>query len=154
MNKDTINTILDDGLEADNSGNIRTRRPNTVITDALIKQIAAMASIGSTVAAISKGLDLSRETVTRILDTSECKLAIQDIGDSAIAAVKSKVKQEVAKLGPEIYKVLEYQLKKKKSLHGVTIALKVLGFDDNKEVNAQQTNLTVVLPKMEEKKND
>lgn len=114
-------------------------------TDVNKKRVAALSVLGLTTAAIAKELKLDRDTVDRILALPDVKDMIDEIGDDAIRAAKSRLRSRISSLADKIYDALEYQLSKKKSIQAAALGVKIMGLDQQTDSN-QSGNITVVLP--------
>lgn len=112
----------------------------------LVDQVAALTSHGMDRKQIAGHLGIDDESVDKILHRQDCMDAVRKIGESARAFAKTKIRREISKLADEAIKVVTYHLKEKQSLHAVTIALKVLGFDEMEDKGDKATSLTVVMP--------
>ena len=116
------------------------------LTDALIKQVAALTMAGGTTATISKTLGLTRWYVKKIQADQRHIDLVNAISEEALATAQRQIRSETAKLAGEVMRVLR-ELLKKNNVDGLKIALKLLGLD-NKEPGgeAQAQSLTVILP--------
>lgn len=115
-----------------------------VITDALIKQVAALAAVGKSTLAISTELKISRYHVNKIMQKEEFRIHTAEVGDAAIEGAKAYVKGEMRHLAPEVVRVLKANLKKDK-LEAVKTVLSIMGFNDEKPKDTGGGGISIVL---------
>lgn len=138
-------TMDDDNLFPEQNQEDVDSTTQAIITDALIKQAAALAANGMSQNKISLTLNISRRQVRNIYNDDRFKALVEDIGDDVIRSAKVHIRNEIAGLKKEIIRVLQANLKKD-SLDAVKVALKALGAEGFEEQQQEaNTGLTVVL---------
>lgn len=121
-----------------------------IVTQAMAAQVAALLIQGVSHQTIARRLSeelkitLTHRNIRRVAESEECKEILADIGNSAVANAKTKIRQELAVLVPLVVDTIRHHLEEK-NLMAIAPALKILGFD-TEEKATQATQIVVQLP--------
>ncbi len=114
------------------------------ITDALIKQCAAMSASGASKKDIAKQFGLSNYFVNKIFSDELFKKSLGDIGDEAILSARAITKRELARLASAAVKTIAKNLEKH-NLQAAQTVLKAIGLDGSNKDDQPQGGFTLVL---------
>ncbi len=122
-----------------------SKPPETLLTEVVVKQVAALAVSGATPGEIAAKLGMTKWQVKKAMQLPAYKAYMKEVGDAALSTAKEFIRAEMGKLSKEIMRVIRTQLEEKDSLDAVKIALKVVGFDQEEQVKGD-TTLNVIMP--------
>lgn len=114
------------------------------ITEALIKQVAAMSASGAKKSEIRRQFNLSQYYIDKIYNDELFKQLVEGIGDEAIFNARLVTKRELAKLAGLAVKAINENLKKH-SLAAAQVVLKAIGLDGSNKEEEKNTGFTLVL---------
>lgn len=114
------------------------------MSEATIKQAAAMAASGATKYKVQKLLRLSQYQVSRIWKDEQFKKLLADIGDEAVLNAKATTKADLARLAKKAVMALEANLDKK-NLQAAIVVLRSLGLETSKDDDNKEGGFTLVL---------
>lgn len=118
----------------------------SAINDSLTKQFAVAALAGKrTVAEFAKEFNMPRHQVSKILNSPEYKLMVDEMTDKEVMPIINRARAKIARLLDKSIKVLEKHLDED-NLEGVKLVLKVSGLDSKPEERQADTNIQVILP--------
>lgn len=118
--------------------------PEVIISEAIVKQVAASAATGATVGQIAASLALSKYHVKKIMATNDFKTLVRGIGDEAVNNAKQVIRANTSDMAAEVTRVLKERLEDN-DLEAVKVALKIIGFDQQEQTKGD-TNIVVQLP--------
>lgn len=118
--------------------------PEEVMSEATIKRAAALAAAGGTKYKVMKELGISQYYTNKIWRDERFKLLLEEIGNDAVAASKSQLKSELAKLSGLAIKALTANLKKD-NLQAAIVVLRSMGVETTKEGEDKGKGFTLVL---------
>lgn len=124
--------------------------PEVVISEAVLKQAAALAAQGATIKQIAERLGVSQFITKKMMANPDFKHWIKEIGDEALNNAKQIIRAKTSDLANEVTRVLKARLEED-DLEAVKIALKVIGFDQPQDTGKGDTTLVVNLPGVSEK---
>lgn len=115
------------------------------LTDAKIKQIAALAVSGRSNRAISTELKITEYAVAKIKKSEQFKNLLKEMTESIISDAQAELKHEIAKRSKQIIDALDEELAGGRGrMEAIKTALKVLSVLDPKENNAGDSGPLVV----------
>jgi hypothetical protein len=120
-------------------------RPEVVIDELVVKQVAALSATGASPVAIAEQLGMSRYQVKKIIASGQYAEVIKDIGDEVVKGAKQVIRSKTSELAKEITRVLTERLAEN-DLEAVKVALKIIGFDNSDDKDKGETNINVILP--------
>jgi hypothetical protein len=120
-------------------------RPEVVIDELVVKQVAALSATGASPVAIAEQLGMSRYQVKKIIASGRYAEIVKDIGDEVVKGAKQVIRSKTSELAKEITRVLTERLADN-DLEAVKVALKIIGFDNSDDKDKGDTNINVILP--------
>jgi hypothetical protein len=118
--------------------------PDEIMSEATIKRAAALAAAGASKYKVQKELGISQYYTNKIWRDDLFKKLLEEIGNDAVAASKSQLKGQLAKLSTLAIKALEVNLKKFNLQAAVTV-LRSMGVETAKDGDEKQQGFTLVL---------
>jgi hypothetical protein len=113
--------------------------------DMLCRQAAALIASGATHATIQQQLNLSRWQTSKLVNDPMTRQYVAEMGEEVTKTALIRIRQDVSKLAGLAMKALESNLKKN-NMEAVKTLLRVVGALDHETQQAQDTNLTVIMP--------
>jgi malic enzyme len=113
--------------------------------EAIEKQVMALRLAGTAEVRIAEQLGISRHQVRKITHSKEYKLALKDLADKALEDAQNAFKSKLEELRPLAYEALRHNLELKK-MDAVKTYVEIIGLKEQREVEKQDTNLTIVMP--------
>jgi hypothetical protein len=120
----------------------------TVVSEALTRQVAAILLTGASVTDCAKKLTITPAAVRRITASDKYKELITGTAEDELAPALAKAKTQLANLTTKAVKAIERALDEgsaRDALQAATIVLKSVGLHEEKEAQQEQS-LTVILP--------
>lgn len=120
----------------------------TVVAEALTRQVATVLLSGISVTDCAKQLSITPAAVRRITASDKYKELVTQTAEEELAPALSKAKAQLARLTTKAIKAVEKALDEgsaRDALQAATIVLKSVGLHEEKEAQ-QDTSITVVLP--------
>lgn len=120
----------------------------TVINEALTRQVATVMLSGASVADCAKKLTLTANAVRTITSSDRYKEIVATTAEEELAPALAKAKAQIARLTTKAVAALERALddgSTRDSLQAATIVLKAVGLHED-EKQSVDTQLTVIMP--------
>lgn len=125
----------------------------TVVNEALTRQIATVALGGASSTEIGKQLGISPVAVRKIQSSDRYKDIVAEAAEAELGPALAKAKAQLARLSTKAVKVIEGTLDKyieegtggRDALAAATVVLKSVGLHEEQD-KQQDTQITVVLP--------
>jgi hypothetical protein len=128
------------------------KRSVTDINDALIKRVAAMASLGASKNKMQKTIGLTPFILDKVMNMELYKTTLNDISDELVNNAKQLTKNQLAKLSEEAVRVIAANLDKD-NLRAAELVLKSMGIDGaNEESKGGGFQLVLAVDKPKEQK--
>lgn len=118
----------------------------TVITEPIKKQVAALTAMGMSMQAIGRELKIDPDTVGKVQAMDDVREAVTKLGDDALSAARAHMRIRIAGLADAVYNTIKYQLEKKHSIQAAALALKTMGMEQPTENSGASGNIIVHLP--------
>ena len=115
-----------------------------VITEARLKQAAAMAVAGANKGDIRKKLNMSVYGVNKLFKDDRFTQMVAELGEDALVAAKAVTRVQISKLATKAIRALEANLDRN-SMAAVTTVLKAMGLDGSTPQDDKQGGFTLVL---------
>lgn len=120
----------------------------TVVNEALSRQVATVMLSGASVADCAKRLSLSPNAVRKITGSDRYKDLVKVVADEELGPALAKAKAQLARLSTKAVAAIERALDEgsaRDALQAATIVLKAVGLSED-EKQQQDTSITVIMP--------
>lgn len=120
----------------------------TVVNEALTRQVATVMLSGASVADCAKRLTLSPNAVRTITSSARYKEIVAKTAEEELAPALAKAKAQLARLSTKAVAAIERALDEgsaRDALQAATIVLKSVGLHEE-EKQQQDTQLTIIMP--------
>lgn len=120
----------------------------TVVAEALTRQVATVMLTGASVAECAKKLTISPAAVRKIVESDKYKEIVATTAEEELAPALAKAKAQLARLSTKAVKAIEETLDNgayRERIQAATIVLKAVGLHEE-ERQQQDTSITVVMP--------
>jgi len=117
---------------------------SSAVTEARLKQAAAMAVAGANKGDIRKKLNMSAYGINKLYKDERFNQMVTELGEDALVAAKAVTRVQISKLATKAIRALEANLDRN-SMAAVTTVLKAMGLDGSVPQDDKQGGFTLVL---------
>jgi hypothetical protein len=116
-----------------------------VADEVLVQQVAALACMGDGYNTIARKLKTTPKRVKKMLNSEECKTIIRRVGESALNAALSNIRNRMYDLSNKAMEVLEKHLDDG-NLNAVALVLRTIDKEKNLPEQTGDTTINIVMP--------